>query len=229
MKRLLSLLLMVPFLVWVSFENASALLWIPYSGGPDAPEVSIVGDSIIMGIHNDTEDGYQAESLHGASALLSVGPEYLVTFEYSLSTWDSYNTTYSLQPNGVPTVGHGWWDSFLVSTSGSEYWNLTLTDPLDSSDPLDIGFLWGGTSWGDGNLETLSGNTTISLASFGNSTYLNVYLDTATNPHSSHHYPSWGTITVIDVKVIPEPGSLFLLGSGILGLMGHGFISRFLS
>jgi hypothetical protein len=137
MKRLLSLLIMALFLVWISFGSALALMWTPSPGGPDAPEVSIVGDSIIMGIHNDTEDDYQAESLHGASALLPVGPGHWVTFKYKMATWDSYNTTPGFQPNGEPTVGLGWWDSFSVSTSGSEYWHLTLTDHLDSGNPLD--------------------------------------------------------------------------------------------
>jgi cell wall-associated NlpC family hydrolase len=67
---------------------------------------------------------------------------------------------------------------------------------------LGLGFIWGGTLYADGTLEKAKGTKTITVT--GNPTgnnYLNVILDTTTFPHSNHLYPSWGTITLKDVKL----------------------------
>jgi hypothetical protein len=182
----------------------STLSWLTPQGLTNAPEVVVNGNSIIMGVSNTTETGSsQRVSLHGASALLPSGAiGYKVTFDYNLSTWDAYSITSGYQPNGQPTMGRGWYDSFSVSSSKDKFWNLSLTDPLKTDPNLNVGFLWGGTSYGDTYLETISGTKSVFLSNFGGNAYLNVYLDTATAPYADSGYPSWGTVTVTNVEAI---------------------------
>jgi len=62
--------------------------------------------------------------------------------------------------------------------------------------------IWGGTSYGDGFIESNSGIQTIEVSGDPDiPNYLNVVLDTATLLESNHVYPSWGCI---EVTVIPK-------------------------
>jgi len=118
-----------------------------------------------------------------------------VEFTFTLTTWDSYNAPGT--PNPPYNGGTGYWDSFSVSLSNAPYWTLLLSDPLGDNDPLRLGFLWGGTSYGDGFAEssTSTGTQRVLLeARTWAPNYLNVVLDTATPPDANHNYPSWGTV-----------------------------------
>lgn len=175
-----------------------ALDWITCAACPEPPEVSIDGNTITMGQTGDSEGGTQNTSVHGAAAILPPASSYSVTFTFSLVTWDSYNAPGA--PNPPFFGGTGWWDSFSVSVSQAPYWELGLTDPVSTANLPGLGFLWGGLSYGDGFTESNSGTLTVILpGNPGGTNYLNVVLDTASLPDANHNYPSWGTITILDV------------------------------
>jgi hypothetical protein len=130
------------------------------------------------------EDGLQSIALHGAYAELPPAPEYKITFDYDLKTWDSYSPD-------IPDVDDGFWDSFSFSVTDVPYAQLSL------SDPISFPFVWGGSLWGDEVLETNAGTVTITFPGDSNTPrYLNVILDTLTPPTQDENYPSWGTVTV---------------------------------
>jgi hypothetical protein len=187
----------------VQWNEYVPLSWDTCTPGPapcvQAPKIAFDGNTVIMGVLGEG-DTSQPESAHGGSALLPEGSSYDVTFQYHVCTWDSYNA--------VGTGGYadtGYWDSFSVSTSPTQYWNLNLTDPLDTDPDIkdSLGFLWGGDRYADNILRCTDGTETVNLPGFDTGTYLNVMLDTGTDPQSNGAHPSFGTITVEKIVVNP--------------------------
>ena len=157
-------------------------------------EVSVTGDTITLGIANKLEGEQQPMAVHGATLELPPAEQIYVEFDYDLYTWDSYNPSW------------GYFDSFSISVSQGKYWDLDLTDPINASDPLSLGFIWGGTEWGDGVLETMTGSAATTMtASTASPNYLNVVLDTATPPANNGNYPSWGTFEITKGKILGMP------------------------
>jgi hypothetical protein len=172
-------------------------------------DVSISGNAISMGHISAPGDGSQPSCIHGATALLpSLGAgnsSYKVTFEYDLATWDAYNAFVT----GTQT---GYWDSFSVSVSGTPYQNLSLSDPITTSQLPGLAFIWGGSNYGDGILEcnpsactlsTYATATAIVPGTGDGSNYLNVVLDTRTTPFVDTTHPSYGTIRILNVTPVP--------------------------
>ena len=209
---------------------AATLSWFTCSACPESPEVSVSGDTISLGIVDRSEDAEQNNSVHGASALLPPAAEYTISFDFTLFTWDSYNP--------ITAGWTGYWDSFSVSVTDRPYWELPLTDPVTPNNLPGLGFIWGGTLWADGVLEHVSGSKTITVQGNPSGTnYLNVVLDTATEPHSNHQFPSWGTITITEIRtdveaMLPEQAANLaqtVVGAEYLwGGKGWDFMSRML-
>jgi hypothetical protein len=135
-----------------------------------------------------------------AATLLPPAASYTIKFQFSFSTWDSYNAPGT--PNPPFNGGTGYFDSFTISVAGKPYWQLSLSDPITTTEVPGLGWLWGGSSYGGGNnpAQTNTGTKTVTIK--GNpsgSNYLNVGLDTATQPHADTLYPSWGTFTIISI------------------------------
>ena len=215
MKRLLTLFLILTLGVSAAFPNG-------WQANPDpTAEVSIddnVIDTIMVGVPGVAEMDQQPMAVHGATMALPPALAYKVTFFCDLFTWDAYNEL------DFGTLGTGYWDSFSVSLSQSEYWNLPLADPLNG-DPLSVGFLWGGTLFGDGVLESTFDAPQVTMAASITSTnYLNVVLDTATPPEHNGNYPSWGTFEIlwvegivpIDIKPTSCPNPVNVKSKGVL-------------
>jgi hypothetical protein len=81
------------------------------------------------------------------------------------------------------------------------YRELTLSDPLD---PARFPFVWGGSRYGDGTLETYTTAQTLTIT--GDPTranYLNVVLDTNTTGSADGAFPSWGTVTLTSPAILP--------------------------
>ena len=170
------------------------------------PEISFDGNAVTMGVARG--DTSQSKCIHGVSALLPpLNPGktgYRVTFTYDLSTWDSYN---------APTIpGTGYFDSFSVTVSKVPYKDLAFSDPLTATGNVTgIGFLWGGTNFADNQLEcnpaictNASPPTTVDIT--GNAagvSYLNVVLDTTTNPDADQQHPSFGLIRILNIVQVP--------------------------
>lgn len=206
-------LLLTPFLIRGTAAAVTTLDWSICDTCPESPEVSISGDTIVLGIADRPEDSEQNRTIHGASASLPAASEYTISFDYELFTWDSYNPT---------TAGWtGYWDAFSVSVSDRPYWELPLSDPVTPNDISGLGFVWGGTLWADGVLEHVSGTKTFTAQGNPSGTnYLNVILDTLTEPESNHLFPSWGTVTITEVRIDAEttlPNQAVNLAKAVVG------------
>jgi len=189
-------LLLVGKIQLAQWNEATTLAWQKCAGGAypctQAPEVNFAGNTVIMGLLGEG-DFTQPESVHGGAALLPAGSSYDVTFQYHICTWDSYNL-----PGTGGFADTGWWDSFSVSTATAPYWNLGL------SDPVSLPFVWGGDRYNDNILVCKDGTETLNMP--GDPTadnYLNVVLDTGTDPESNGNHPSYGTITIEKIVVNP--------------------------
>jgi len=159
-------------------------------------EASVSNNTVTMGVAGRLETDSQAAGVPGASILVPPQSQYTISFNYNLSSWDSYN-----QNQGD---GHtGYFDSFSVSVTSKPYWELSLTDPLSGS---QFPFVWGGTSYNTQVLWSTSGSRTVTIpeANPNGPNYLNVVLDTITPPDTDGAYPSWGTITVTQPPAPPK-------------------------
>lgn len=178
--------------------DLTKLVWNTCGACPDPVEVAASGPNVSVGVPGRLESDQQNTALHVASALLPPAKSYTVTFQYSFSTWDSYNAPGT--PNPPFNGGTGYWDSFSVSVSSVPYWQLTLGDPLTPGELPGLGFLWGGPSYGDGNLKPTSAQTAVTLnGDPKGQNYLNIGLDTATQPDADTNYPSWGTFVITEI------------------------------
>ena len=159
-----------------------------------------------LGVAGRSEDDLsQLDDYHGAYVLLPPGDGYAVSYIADLSTWDSYNKDL--------LDGHtGPWDSFSISITDQPYPDLTnLSYPLQNTPNEDFKFVWGGSSYNDGNLETYQGTGAFTVASNpAEARYLNVILDTRTAAHDNQ-YPSWGTVTLTGLRLLPQLLSLSLV------------------
>jgi hypothetical protein len=135
--------------------------------------------------------------------------KYQVTIAYNLFSWDSY---VALGPPGT-----GYWDSFSMSVSPSPYQDLGLSDPLTTANLPGLGFVWGGSNFGDSLLEcnpstdetpfgcasVPEGQAVITMQAGAGANYLNIVLDTKTLPEGNHAHPSFGKIRILSVVAVP--------------------------
>ena len=136
MRRIVvSLLPLVFSLSSVAFAqvDVTKLAWSTCGSCPQAAEVTApVGPVVTVGVAGRPQNGIQNQALHMAATLLPPAASYTIKFQYALSTWDSYNAPGTANPpfNG----GTGYWDSFSISVAGKPYWQLSLTDPITTTE-----------------------------------------------------------------------------------------------
>lgn len=189
------------------------LKWSDCGTCPEPPEVSQADDEIMVGIAGRGESSTQNLTIHALSALLPRAQEYAIEFTHQLNTWDSYNAPGT--PNPPFNGGTGYWDSFSLSVSEVPYWDLSLQDPVTLGNLPGLGFIRGGTSFDDGFLETFSGSeVAIVPGNEAGTNYLNVTLDTATEPEANHAFPSWGSFSIDRITCPQGPGSVPLFKQG---------------
>jgi hypothetical protein len=182
-------------LTWVTTTAANC-------GVGESPEVTVKGNTATFGElgEGDSFENAQPNCIHGASAVLpplvNGNTKYQVRFSYNLATWDSYNAQVD--------TSTGYWDSFSLSVSAAPYQDLGLLDPITTSNLPGLGFIFGGANYADSIQDTTSSEgTTAIMPVSGGSIFLNVVLDTRTEPQSNHAHPSYGTITILDVRQVP--------------------------
>ncbi|MBY0461322.1 MAG: cadherin-like domain-containing protein [Gemmataceae bacterium] len=160
-------------------------------------EATYSGGTAALGVAGRAEsDTAQPAGFHGVSVALPAADSYTVTFQYDLSTWDSYS------PESWGSTGY--YDSFSFSRTDAPYPLLPPGgDPLD---PARYPFVWGGQTWGDG-LETTTGSVTLTLpGNLGGSNWVNVVLDTFTQTDADPRYPSWGSVSLSFAPAITSGG-----------------------
>ncbi len=144
-------------------------------------------DEVHLGRPGSPEDSLQPSAIHGATLELPPAETYRVGFDFQLASWDSYN-------NAGLGDGKGYWDSFSFSVTEHPYADLALTNPIQFP---GRGFTWGGTTYGDSQLATVASSMYQTFT--GDSVtprFLNVMLDTLTEPDADDAYPSWGRVAV---------------------------------
>lgn len=163
----------VPSLTWTTYGEASVTQ-------------AASSDTIQVGVPGRTETDQQPNAFHGASAPLIAAKQYQVTFNYDISTWDSYNASY------------GYWDSLSASITSVPYPQVQFL-----MDPLNLPFVVGGAEYGGHVLQHYTGTKTITVSfNVASAHYLNIVLDTSTQPQGDTNYPSWATFVVTAVRTV---------------------------
>ncbi len=176
----------------------SGLTWTTF--GESSVNQQAAGDTIAVGVSGRPESGTQSMGFHGATAEICPAREYRIAFDYNLSTWDSYNASGNPVGYASSSGGNsgGYWDSFSLSLTSVPYRSLNILQ-----DPLQLHYVWGGQTWGDGSLETNTGTKTITVKfNTISKRFLNAVLDTTTQPTTDNRFPSWGSFKVTSINAV---------------------------
>ena len=190
-----------------TMATATTVSWESLTG-----DVTVDGDTLSI---NSNHGWNQIQGIHGAGTTIN---SETLDFSLNLGTWDSYRS-------------RNWYDVLIVNINQDGYiFNDAWQDPVTRSDyaggdvTYDVNLAgeslaWGGTSWTDRSIETLHGDFSLTLLDYDPTKY--VYVSAFWKTDIDDGWGSWGEITINNnVAPVPEPATMFLFGTGLLGLAG---------
>jgi hypothetical protein len=157
---------------------------------PDAPQVSVNGNTVLSGLPNAPRNGNQPRSAHGASIPLENATSYDISYSVTGSSWDSCR------------AAAGFFDCFSVTISAKRFWEVAGRNNTPASANANFRLVYqdGGVARGPAAIQAVNGAANPNVQAFNTTNFLNLVVDTGGgNAAPDTRWPSWGSLVIRDI------------------------------